>query len=889
MPLHFDFDWKNPDYRVVYEWRMDRIKRIRADPTILPALKQYYRDYPAQMIIDWGNTYDPRLVRRGLPANLPFLLFPKQEELAYWIIDRWKAGEPGLIEKSRDMGITWLVMSLACCLCLLNREMAFGTGSRKENLVDVLGDPDSMLEKARLFMGGLPKEFRGNWDRNDKNCSAHMRLKFPETDSIITGEAGDNIGRGGRKSIYLVDEAQPLNSHVLTPYGWMNMGELHVGYKVIGVDGKPTTITHINDCGEHEVYRIEFSDGSSTLASHNHRWVFDKVWGKKERVELRTHEFANDFAYNAPSGQRQYKYRLPLAEAVEFDMSDDLPLDPYILGALLGDGSIVGNTPTITTADIELLREIERRLPEGVKVGSFDGKYSWRLVDEEGRKRKGRHVIKSRLWLAIDAAGLKRVKGPQKSVPEKYLLASREARLEVLRGLMDTDGHAQKNGGASFHTSSVQLAEDVCFLARSLGGMAYHKIKKDHRDYLDQHCIQIVLPNDQSPFLLSRKRDRLKTRSNKMSRVVTNVVPMERQAVRCITVENPDGLYLTDDFIVTHNSAHLERPQLIDASLSANTDCRIDLSSVKGMANPFAVKRFSGKIPVFSFHHTDDPRKGEEWYAKQKAELDPVTLAQEVDMSYTASVEGVVIPNEWVRAAVDACDKLGIKPSGKRAGALDVADEGTDKNSFAGAYGIQVDLIDEWSGIGSDIFKTTERAFMHCDTGAYEDFLYDADGLGAGVRGDANVINERRRASGQKQVAATPFRGSAAVQDPERSDVEGRKNQDFYANLKAQCWWRLRLRFQKTFRAVTEGHAFDPDEIISLSSKMPNIQRLITELSQPTYSINGAGKILVDKKPDGVKSPNMGDAVMILFSRTARKGFKMSDQQLMALQNTRIR
>lgn len=542
MPVPFAFDWKNPDYRAVYEWRLERLKKLRADPSMLPALKAYYRENPAQLIIDFGQTYDPRNVRRGLPANLPFILFPKQEDLAYWLLERWKAGEDGLIEKSRDMGITWLVMGLACNLCLFNREMAIGTGSRKEDYVDMLGNPDSMLEKARLYMAMLPREFRGGWDRGDKNCSAFMRLRFPETDSIITGEAGDAIGRGGRKAIYLVDEA-----------------------------------------------------------------------------------------------------------------------------------------------------------------------------------------------------------------------------------------------------------------------------------------------------------------------------------------------------------AHLERPHLVDASLSANTDCRIDLSSVKGMANPFAAKRFSGNIPVFSFHWRDDPRKGDAWYADQKLKKDPVTVAQEIDMDYAASVEGVVIPNEWIRASVDAHIKLGIKPTGARAASLDVADEGTDKNALCGGQGVVADLVEEWSGLGSDIFKTTERALLICDTGEYESLTYDADGLGAGVRGDATVINDRRKAAGQRQIEVNAFRGSAAVVDPEKEDVKGRKNEDYFANLKAQCWWRLRLRFQKTFRAVTEGHAFDPDEIISLSSSITNLQKLITELSQPTWSLNGAGKVLIDKAPDGVKSPNLADSVMIRFAATTRKPAAFSAATLAGLANMRRR
>lgn len=133
-------------------------------------------------------------------------------------------------------------------------------------------------------------------------------------------------------------------------------------------------------------------------------------------------------------------------------------------------------------------------------------------------------------------------------------------------------------------------------------------------------------------------------------------------------------------------AAHIERPHLIDASLASNTDCRIDMSSVNGMDNSFAQRRHSGKIPVFRFHWSDDPRKGDEWYARQQEILDPVTLAAEVDLDYRASAQGALIPASWIQSAVGAHLKLGIAPSGVRGGALDVADEGIDRNAFAGRH-----------------------------------------------------------------------------------------------------------------------------------------------------------------------------------------------------------
>lgn len=532
------FDFLAPDYAMVYRRRFELIRKMRADPKVVPTLRAYYKLHPWQFVKDFGMTYDPRNIERGLPATIPFIPFPRQIELMQWIYDHWRNGRDGVVPKSRDTGASWVAIAMSCTLCLFYEGMAIGFGSRKEEYVDRLDSPKSLFYKARVFLANLPVEFRGGWDR-DKH-GAFMRLTFPQAGSVITGEAGDNIGRGDRTAIYFVDE-----------------------------------------------------------------------------------------------------------------------------------------------------------------------------------------------------------------------------------------------------------------------------------------------------------------------------------------------------------SAHLERPQRAEESLSATTNCRIDMSSVKGPTTPFSVKRRSWPAEdVFVFHWRDDPRKTEAWYENLKLTRDPQVIAQEYDIDENASVTGVVIPSEWIQAAINAHAKLGIVPTGKRTGGLDVADEGADLNAFAGRHGVLLDFVDAWSGKGGDIYGTVERAFEICITSDYEAFAYDGDGLGAGVKGDARTLNDKRKAAKHREIEVRKFQGSAAVVDPdgkipqfdgdESRDKDERTNKDYFANAKAQAWWALRLRFLRTYRAVVLGHPVaDPDALISISPTLPQLSKLTLELSQPTYSENGAGKLLIDKQPEGAKSPNLADAVMIAFAPTepTRRGF----------------
>jgi len=523
MPLPFNFDFKNPDYRMVFEWRAENLRKIRKNPEVVPLLKKHYCDNPAQFLTDWACILEPRNIERNLPAAIPFLLFPRQEEFVLWALDNWRNRRHMLVDKSRDSGMSWLTLALCTTLCLFHRDMVIGVGSRKEIYVDSMDDPKALFPKVRYLLSMLPEEFRGGWDQ--KKHAPYMRVIIPGTNSILAGEAGDNLGRGARTSLYMLDEA-----------------------------------------------------------------------------------------------------------------------------------------------------------------------------------------------------------------------------------------------------------------------------------------------------------------------------------------------------------AFFSNPQKIDAALSNTSNCLIYISTPNGRNNPFAKKRFSGLMPVFSYHWRDDPRKDEEWYEEQKKKLlyDSVIIAQELDIDYNASVEGVLIPAAWVQAAIGAFEILGVENTGQTVVAYDPADEGKDLNCVTVRKGNEIIYTRTWSGRGSDVYTSVLKVIDVCDQYGCAQFLYDADGLGSPIRGDVNAINAERIKSRKNPILPVAFRGSAAVKMPEAQGNSGVKNKDRYYNYKAQCWQHLRDRFLATYRAVVEKSPYEAEALISLDKSNPELHELTAELSQPLKILSPSGKMMIDKTPPGAQSPNRADTVMMAFSKNFR-------------------
>lgn len=327
-------------------------------------------------------------------------------------------------------------------------------------------------------------------------------------------------------------------------------------------------------------------------------------------------------------------------------------------------------------------------------------------------------------------------------------------------------------------------------------------------------------------------------------------------------------------------SAFVDRPQLVDASLAATTNFRFDVSTPNGI-NAFFEKANNPAIRRFDLTWRDDPRKSQAWYEKKKRELDPVVFAQEIDANFYASAEGVLIPPQWVSGAINLMERKGIEVTGAKLAALDVADLGKDRCGFGVAHGNHIETVMTWTGTGTDIFGTTAKAFTLCDMHGCTEMVYDSTGVGAGVRGAARVLNEQRLEQGLPMITVIEFVAAGTPLFPDRI-VPGtnRKAKDLFLNRAAQGAWYLRANFQEAYKA-NEGEDYDPENIISINPTIPELSRLTAEFSQPTVKETASGKWQIEKTPKGARSPNMYDVVMMLRAPRKRP-MRISDTMLNA-------
>lgn len=533
-PSSLDKEHWPPDYTSVFLWRQKQFLKLRSNDEFQAGAIEYYKTHPAEFITHWCDTYDPRNAFDDLPTRLPMVLYKRQADLVEFWMGCLRDQESGLVDKSRDTGVTWTGSAFSVWLWRFVPGAAIGWGSRKADLVDKLGDPDSIFEKMRVIIRGLPRFFWPRGFQFDDHVS-YMKIVNPESGATITGEAGDNIGRGGRKLIYFKDE-----------------------------------------------------------------------------------------------------------------------------------------------------------------------------------------------------------------------------------------------------------------------------------------------------------------------------------------------------------SAHYEHPESIEAALMETTRVQIDISTVNGVGNVFDRKRQSGVVwsgsgreyekgstRVFVFDWRDHPAKNEEWYRTREKKAREEGLLhlfrQEVDRDATASLSGIIIKPEWVKAAVDAHIELGFGQTGGWSAGFDPYDEGGDSHAVSFRKGVVLLEVEDW-GEG-DAGEATRKVLGMTVGRTPLTIQYDCIGIGATVKSEANRLRADRKLP--LGVTFAPWDAGGPPLHPKDRIIPGDSSsplvEDFYYNVKAQAWWSLARRFERVYRMRTEKISFPSSELISISSKIPRLHQLQRELSQPTMKKSGDLRLLVDKKPEGAKSPNMADAVVMNF------------------------
>ncbi|MEV7519990.1 helicase-related protein [Streptomyces sp. NPDC091371] len=341
-------------------------------------------------------------------------------------------------------------------------------------------------------------------------------------------------------------KAQPLDALVLTPAGFRTMGGMAVGDEIVVPTGEIATIDGVYPQGVRDVWRLVLSDGSTVECDDEHLWIVATscAWDRGEQPKvLTTSEIRNDLLKANGSS----KWYLPVAEPVDLEGGGSRPLDPYLLGVLIGDGSFRHNL-RLSTTDDEILAAVGAAVAPDCELRPVPGSTCDFTIGMSGPKDGTR---RNPVIQALRALGLWGLTSHDKFVPEGYRNAPVKDRLALLQGLMDTDGTIGTTGlGISFCSASKQLAEDVAWLARSLGGRARIRTKKNAYE------VAFTLPEAFGPFRLSRKAGRMRPRTkyNNFRRGIRDVEYVGRKPVQCISVTHPSRAYVTDNFTVTHNT-----------------------------------------------------------------------------------------------------------------------------------------------------------------------------------------------------------------------------------------------------------------------------------------------------------------------------------------------
>jgi phosphate starvation-inducible protein PhoH len=370
-------------------------------------------------------------------------------------------------------------------------------------------------------------------------------------------------------------KAQPIYSKILTPSGWVTMGNISIGDDIITPDGYTSKVLNVYPQGEKDIYEITFHDGSKTRACKEHLWecYYPNNWNyrKGSTKKIVTTETLFDFIKYKNTNLIKQNVNISIDLITPKETCDiELPLNPYLLGVLIGDGCITQNTPIITNSNEELLNGIRNILKEehiGCNLNKIkSAKYDYFIVDNEKRFNIKGSRTSNRITKLLKQLNLHGKKSYEKSIPAVYMNSSISQKLELIRGLFDTDGTVgtkQKHGGVTYTSTSYELIQQVQELIWSIGGLAtikkritnytYNNIKKQGRA---SYTLHVKTRNNKNLFSITEKKDRCKDTFDKLQyrRKIIDVSYIGKEEAKCILIDDPNHLYITDDYIITHNT-----------------------------------------------------------------------------------------------------------------------------------------------------------------------------------------------------------------------------------------------------------------------------------------------------------------------------------------------
>ena len=535
------------------------------------------------------------------------------------------AGQKAYVDAIRDQVITFGVGPAGTGKSYLAVALAIQALQAKQVNRIVLTRP---AVEAGERLGFLPGDVIAKVD-------PYLRPLYDALYDMVEPEAVQRLMERGSIEVaplaYMRGRAQPVSSPVLTPEGFRPIGELAPGDLVVGSNGEPTVVLGVYPQGEREIFRVSADDGASTLATGDHLWAVstcdDRGRRKRQRV-LTTGAMIGNLR-NA----HHHRYELPLLSRPVCFPRRDVPMDPYTLGLLVGDGFLTGSTaPGFTTPDRPVAVALEDRLPDvGVRHRLGPDDMLNRITTPGGAVI----AIADRVTAIARQLGLCGTRPGTKFVPESYLVNASDVRLAVLQGLLDSGGgpvtQADRTPTLNYSTTSPRLRDAVLFLVRSLGGVATWRTRPVAAgrspgaavpDRNDSYIIDIRLPSELEPFRLTGKAARYDASwGGRPVRFVDAIEPAGTAEAVCIQVAAADSLYVTDDFLLTHNTLNdsfiildeaqnttseqmkmfLTRLGFGSKAVVTGDVTQIDLPDGRGRSGLLAVRKILEGIPGLSF------------------------------------------------------------------------------------------------------------------------------------------------------------------------------------------------------------------------------------------------------------------------------------------------